>query len=53
MFSKKVKLYRGENAAYHFIESILKEVNYCNEIASKEFNAPLWITKEEKEDFKM
>ena len=28
-FSKKVVLYRGENAVYRFIEAILKERSYC------------------------
>ena len=28
-FSKPVILYRGENAAYRFIGTILEEYNYC------------------------
>ena len=53
MYSKNVKLYRGENAAYKFIERMLKEVEYCKDIVIKEFNQPLRITKEEKSEFMM
>ena len=28
-FSKSIKLFRGENAAYKFIEAMLKEEKYC------------------------
>ena len=52
-YSKNVKLYRGENAAYKFIERMLKEVEYCKDIVVKNFNQPLRITKEEKMEFMM
>ena len=52
-YSKNVKLYRGENAAYKFIERMLKEVEYCKYIVVKNFNQPLRITKEEKSEFMM
>ena len=52
-YSKNVKLYRGENAAYKFIERMLKEVEYCQDIVVKNFNQPLRITKEEKSEFMM
>ena len=52
-YSKSVKLYRGENAAYKFIERMLKEVEYCKDIVVKNFNQPLRITKEEKMEFMM
>ena len=28
-FTKQIIVYRGENAAYKFIKSILKEYKYC------------------------
>ena len=31
-FGKPLKLYRGENAAYKFIEDMLKEENYCYKV---------------------
>ena len=31
-FSKDVVLYRGKNAAYKFIEAILKEYDYCRKV---------------------
>ena len=37
-FSKPLKLYRGENAAYKFIEDMLKEENYCYRVLKKYFN---------------
>ena len=52
-YSKNVKLYRGENAAYKFIEIMLKEVEYCKDIVVKNFNQPLRITEEEKSEFMM
>ena len=30
-FNKSVALYRGKNAVYRFIETILKEYDYCRE----------------------
>ena len=36
-FSKDVVLYRGKNAAYKFIEAILKEYNYCKKSDKKTF----------------
>ena len=51
MSSKEVKLYRGENAAYHFIESILEEVGYCNEVVNRDFNEIPKVTKEEDLEF--
>ena len=37
-FSKAIIVYRGENAAYKFIEAILKEYEYCTKIMEKLFN---------------
>ena len=31
-FSKKVVLYRGKNAVYKFIKSVLNEYNYCRKV---------------------
>ena len=33
--SKKVVLYRGRNAVYRFIETIIKEYDYCKTIIKK------------------
>ena len=41
-FSKPVKLYRGENAAYKFIENMLLEEACCIEITN--FNKPIIMT---------
>ena len=48
-FSKPVVLYRGENAAYKFIEAILKEYEYCKKVMKKHFNKNLIMTEEEEE----
>ena len=37
-FSKKFVLYRGKNAVNRFIETILKEMNYCKKIIKKHIN---------------
>ena len=37
-FSKDVVMCRGKNAAYKFIEAILKEYDYCKKIIKKHFN---------------
>ena len=36
-FSKPIVVYRGENAAYEFIEAILKEYKYCKKNNEKTF----------------
>ena len=40
-FSKLVILYRGKNAVYRFIETILKEMNYCKKVIKKHFHKNL------------
>ena len=40
-FSKPIVLYRGENAAYKYIEAILKECEYCKKVMNKHFNKNL------------
>ena len=43
-FSKDVVLYRGKNAAYKFIETILKEYKYCRKVIKKVF----WLCLQKK-----
>ena len=35
-FSKPIVVYRGENAAYEFINAILKEYKYCKKVMKKD-----------------
>ena len=51
-FSKPIKIYRGKNAAYKFIEDMIKEEKYCYKILKNHFNKKIIITEEEKESFK-
>ena len=37
-FSKPIVVYKGENAAYKFIKSILQEHKYCKKIIKEHFN---------------
>ena len=37
-FTKPIVVFRGENAAYKFIEAILKEFEYCKKVMKKHFN---------------
>ena len=50
-FSKKVVLYRGKDAVYEFIKSILKDYNYCRSVVKKHFNKNLIMSAEEEERF--
>ena len=36
-FTKPIVVFRGENAAYKFIEAILKEFEYCKKVMKKHF----------------
>ena len=47
-FSKPIVVYRGINAAYEFIKSILKEHKYCKKIIKDQFNKNLIMTEKEK-----
>ena len=47
-FSKPVKLYRGPNAVYNFIEAVLEEVKYCKSIKKEHFNKPLVMSEEDE-----
>ena len=50
-FSKPIVFYRGETAAFKFIEAILKEYEYCKKVMKKEFNKNLIMTEQEEEQF--
>ena len=52
-FSKDVVMHRGKNAAYAFIEAILKEYDYCKRIMKKHFNKNLAMSVDEKERFQL
>ena len=47
-FSKPIVAYRGINAAYEFIKSILTEHKYCKKIMKDQFNKNLVMTEEEE-----
>ena len=49
-FSKSTVVLRHENAAFKFIEAILKEFEYCKKVMKKHFNNN-FIMKEEQEQF--
>ena len=51
--SKKFVLYKGKNAAYRFIEAILKEYDYCKKMMEKHFNKNLIMCAEEEEKFQL
>ena len=44
-------IYRGENAAYEFINTILEEYEYCQKIMKEYFNKNLIMTEEEENLF--
>ena len=47
-YSKSIVVYRGVNAAYEFIKSILKEHKYCKKIIKDQFNKNLVMTEKEE-----
>lgn len=47
-YSKPVKMYRGENAAYKFLEDMLAEAKYCKNIIRTKFHKPLRISKKDE-----
>ena len=51
-FSKPFNSYLGEDFAYNFINSMIKESKYCNDMMRKRFNKGLVMTKEHDDDFK-
>ena len=48
IMNKLIAVYRGENAAYEFIESILKEHKYCKTIMKDQFNKTLIMTEKKR-----
>ena len=48
---KPIVVFRGENAAYKFIEAILKEYQYCKKAMKKHFNKNLIMSEKEEEQF--
>ena len=47
-YSKSIVVYRGVNAAYEFIKSLLKEHMYCKKIMKGQFNKNLVMTEKEE-----
>ena len=47
-YSTSIVVYRGKNAAYEFIKSILKEHKYCKKMMNKHFNKNLVMSEEEE-----
>ena len=52
-FSKRVVLYRIENAAYRFIKVIIEEYDYCKKMIKKHFSKNLIMSAEEEERFQL
>ena len=52
-FTKSIVVFRGENAAYKFIEVILKEFEYCKKVMKKRFNKNLIMSEKEEEQFQL
>ena len=50
-FTKAIVIYKGENAAYEFIKTILKEYKYCRKVMNKHFNKNLIMSEEEEHLF--
>ena len=49
-FTKPIVVFRSENAAFKFIEAILKGYEYCKKVMKKHFNKN-FITTEKEEQF--
>ena len=52
-YSKPVKVYRGKNAVYSFLEEMLKEVEHCKKVVKTKFNKPLIMTDEDEANFEV
>ena len=50
-FSKSTIIYRGENAAYKFIKTVLEEYKYCKKMMKKHFHKSLFTTEKEEHLF--
>ena len=48
-FTKAIFVFRGKNAAYKFIEVILKEYEYCKKVMKKQVNKNLIMSEEEEQ----
>ena len=48
---RRIVVYRGENAAYEFIKTILKEYKYCKKVINKHFKKNLIMSEKEKHLF--
>ena len=46
-------MYKGKNAVYKFIKSILNEYKYCRIVIKKHFSQNLIMSAEEEERFKL
>ena len=47
-FSKRIVVYRGENAACEFIKAIIKKYKYCKKVMNKHFNKNLIMSKKRR-----
>ena len=52
-FSKDIVIYRKKDSIYKFVERILKEYDYCNEVMKKYFNKNLVMSFDEEEIFQL
>ena len=50
-FTKPIVVFRSENAAYKFIEAILKQYQYCKKVMKKHFNKNLIMSEKGEEQF--
>ena len=50
-FRKSVVLYRGKNAVYRFIKTILKEYDHCKKVIRKHFNKNLPMSEKDEQIF--
>ena len=50
-FTKRIVVYRGENAAYELIKEILNEYEYCRKVMNKNFNKNLIMSEKEEHLF--
>ena len=51
--TKPIVVFRGENAAYEFIEAILKQFENCKKVMRKHFNKYLIMSEKEEEQFQL
>ena len=50
-YTKPTQVYRGKNAVYKFMESMLDEVKDCKKVMKKSFNKPLRMTEKNEKEF--